>query len=253
MPVGGITGLQAPVTADGTYYWRALAEDEVGNQSPWSATRTFVVDTVAPSIPLQGGVSNAALVNKPRLSGTFSDADPGDSGTLEFQVCADADCATVVADGSSASVAAGQTGSWTVVDTLDDGVYFWRVRAVDEAGNPSAWSSTRSFTLDQTPPGRPQDFSAQITGHVLTLRWRPPAGRGKVRGYALIVNGKKTRTLDPKTLKVQIHLLKHDKRSFAVAAIDQAGNMSEATRTIATFKPPLSLKQARSAALRRHR
>ena len=79
------------------------------------------------------------------------------------------------------------------------------------------------------------------------------AGRpGKVRGYALIVNGKKTRTLDPKTLKVKIHLLKHDKRSFAVAAIDPAGNMSEATRTIATFKPPLSLKQARSAALRRH-
>ena len=86
---------------------------------------------------------------------------------------------------------------------------------------------------------------------MLTLTWRPPAG--KVRGYALIVNGKKTRTLDPKTLKVKIHLLKHDKRSFAVAAIDPAGNMSEATRTIATFKGPLSLKQARSAALRRHR
>ena len=73
-----------------------------------------------------------------------------------------------------------------------------------------------------------------------------------MRGYALIVNGKKTRTLDPKTLKVRIHLLKHDRRSFAVAAIDTAGNMSEATRTIATFKAPLSLKQARSAALRRH-
>ena len=210
------------------------------------------MDTVAPSTPLQGGVSNAALVSRPRLSGTFSDADTGDSGTLEFQVCVDADCATVVADGSSASVAAGQTGSWTVVDTLDDGAYFWRVRAVDEAGNPSAWSSTRSFTLDQTPPGRPQDFSAHLSGQVLTLRWRPPAGTGKVRGYALIVNGKRTRTLDAKTLKLRIHLRKHDRRSFAVAAIDTAGNMSAATRTIATLKPPLSLKQARSAALRLH-
>jgi hypothetical protein len=197
-------------------------------------------------------VSEAALVNKPRLSGTFSDVDPGDSGTLEFQVCADADCTSVVATGSSTSVAAGQTGTWTAVDILNDGVYFWRVRAVDAAGNGSTWSSTRSFTLDQTPPGRPQDFSAQVTGHVLTLTWRPPAGSGKVRGYALIVNGKKTRTLDPKTLKVAIHLLKHDRRSFTVAAIDQAGNMSEATRTIATLKPPLSLKQARSAALRLH-
>ena len=251
VPVGTLAGWQAPDLGSGTYYWRALAEDVVGNRSEWSAARTFVVDTVPPDVPLQGGVSDAALVSRPRLSGTFSDVDPGDSGTLEFQVCTDADCTTVVAHGSSAPVAAGQTGSWTAVDALDDGVYFWRVRAVDAAGNPSAWSSTRSFTLDQTPPGRPQDFSARITGHVLTLRWRPPAGSGKVRGYALIVNGKKKRTLDAKTLKVKIHLLKHDKRSFAVAAIDPAGNMSAATRTIATFKPPLSLKQARSAAARR--
>jgi hypothetical protein len=252
VPVGTLAGWQAPDLGSGTFYWRALAEDVVGNRSEWSAARAFVVDTAPPAVPLQGGVSDAALVNKPRLSGTFSDADPGDSGTLEFQLCADADCATVVADGSSANVAAGQTGSWTAVETLDDGVYFWRVRGVDAAGNGSAWSSTRSFTLDQTPPGRPQDFSAQVTGHVLTLTWRPPAGPKKIRGYALIVNGKKTRTLDPKTLKVKIHLLKHDKRSFAVAAIDSAGNMSAATRTIATFKGPLSVKQARSAAQRRH-
>jgi hypothetical protein len=252
VPVGSLAGWQAPDLGSGTYYWRALAEDVVGNRSEWSAARTFVVDTVPPAVPLQGGVSEAALVSRPRLSGTFSDQDAGDSGTLEFQVCADADCATVVAHGSSATVAAGQTGSWTAVETLDDGVYFWRVRAVDVAGNGSAWSSTRSFTLDQTPPGQPQDFSAQVTGQVLTLTWRPPAGSGKVRGYALIVNGKKTRTLDAKTLKLKIQLLKHDKRSFAVAAIDPAGNMSEATRTIATFKVPLSLKQARSAALRRH-
>jgi hypothetical protein len=87
---------------------------------------------------------------------------------------------------------------------------------------------------------------------VLTLTWRPPAGPKKIRGYALIVNGKKTRTLDPKTLKVKIHLLKHDKRSFAVAAIDPAGNLSESTRAIAAAFQPVSVKQARSAAQRRH-
>ena len=41
--------------------------------------------------------------------------------------------------------------------------------------------------------------------------------------------------VDPKSLKVTIRLVKHHRRSFAVAAIDPAGNMSEATRTIATF------------------
>ncbi|HYA08005.1 MAG TPA: Ig-like domain-containing protein, partial [Gaiellaceae bacterium] len=253
VPVGTLASWAAPTFGDGTYYWRALAEDILGNRSDWSAARTFIVDTVAPSVPTQGGVGDAALVNRPRLSGTFVSSDPGDSGTLQFQVCADADCATVVASGSSASVAAGGTASWTAADELEDGVYFWRVRSEDTAGNDSDWSPTWSFTLDQTPPGRPQDFSAKITGHVLTLSWRPPAGTTKVRGYALIVNGKKARTLTPTTLKVRIRLLKNDTRTFAVAAVDPAGNMSETTRTIAAFAQRLSLKQIRSATARHHR
>ena len=254
VPVGSVASAQAPAEIDGTYYWRALAEDAVGNQSAWSPTRSFVVDTVAPDVPVAVAPAEGTIANGVRLSGTFLSSDPTDSGTVDFQVCADVDCANVVASGSSKSVDAGATATWTTDSVgLDDGTYYWRAHAEDEAGNDSAWSSARSFTLDQTPPARPQDFSAQITGQVLTLRWRPPAGSTKVRGYALIVNGKKTRTLDPKTLKVTIHLKKHDKRSFAIAAIDQAGNMSAATRTIAALAPPLSLKQARSAAVSRHR
>jgi hypothetical protein len=252
--VGSVASAQAPPEVDGTYYWRALAEDAVGNQSVWSATRSFVVDTVAPGVPAAVAPAEGTAVNAVRVSGTFVSADPTDRGTVDFQICSDADFANAVASGSSASVAAGATATWTFDSLgLDDGTYYWRAYAEDEAGNDSAWSETWSFVLDQTPPGRPQDFNAQITGRVLTLSWRPPADLSNIRGYALIVNGKKTQTLKPDTLKVRIRLRKNDRRSFAVAAIDQAGNMSEATRTIATFKPPLSLKQARAAAVRRHR
>ncbi len=251
VPVGTSAGWQAPALGDGTYYWRALGEDAAGNRGGWSATRTFVVDNSAPSVPAPSGLSDAAVVNTIRLSGTFDSSDPSDRGTLQFQVCGDAECTAVVLDGSSATVAAGRTASWTGDGALlDDGVYFWRVRSVDAAGNPSAWSGTRSFTLDQTPPGSPQGFKAKISGTLLTLTWRPPADGKNLRSYALIVNGKKTRTLKPKTHRLRIHLRRHDRRSFAIAAVDAAGNMS-ATRTIAAAGQRFAIKQARASAVNR--
>ncbi len=247
VPDGTLAGWQAPAFADGTYYWRAMAEDSVGNRSGWSGTHAFVVDTVSPAVPGTGGVGGGAEVNQPHMSGTFVSSDPGDTGMLQFQLCADPDCTTVVVSGWSASIAAGASASWTPdAAFLEDGVYFWRVRSEDAAGNDSAWSASSRFTLDRTPPGRPRDFTAKVHGHLLTLSWRPPADRSKVRGYALIVNGKKTRTLRPTTLKLRIKLKRHDRRSFAVASIDSAGNMSDSTRTIATVVPRLSLKQTRS-------
>ena len=253
VPDGTLAGWQAPALADGTYYWRAMAEDSVGNRSDWSATRAFVVDTVAPAVPGMGGVGGGAEVNQPHMSGTFVSSDPGDSGALQFQLCADPDCTTVVISGWSASIATGASASWTPdAGFLEDGVYFWRVRSEDAAGNDSAWSATSSFTLDRTPPGRPRDFTAKVHGHLLTLSWRPPADRSKVRGYALIVNGKKTRTLRPTTLKLHIKLKRHDRRSFAVAAIDSAGNMSDSTRTIAAVVPRRSVKHARATSPHRH-
>jgi hypothetical protein len=251
VPVGTSAGWQAPALGDGTYYWRALAEDVVGNRGDWSAAQTFVVDNSPPSVPTQSGLSDAAVVNKVRLSGTFGSSDPGDRGTLQFQVCADAECTTILLEGSSATVA-GDTASWTADGALlDDGVYFWRVRSVDAAGNPSDWSTTRSFTLDQTPPGPPQAFKAKVDGTVLTLTWRPPPDRKNVRGYALIVNGRKTLTLKPKTLRLRIHLRHHDRRSFAIASVDAAGNMSATTRTVAAAAQRLSVKQTRSSAAKR--
>ena len=255
VPVGGVTGWAPPSLGSGTYYWRAQAEDAVGNRSAWSDTRSFVVDDTPPAVPTGSGPADGAVVNKLQLSGDFSSSDPGDSGTLEFQLCADGECASVVAVGLAGPVVSGGLATWAVdVAAVDDGVYFWRVRAVDEAGNASPWSDTCSVTLDDTPPGPPQDFKATITGQTLTLTWRPPARPASVRGYALIVNGKKTLALSPKTLKIRIHLRAHDRRTFAIAAIDPAGNMSDATRTIATAGPAprLSVKRVRSAATHGH-
>ena len=237
---GGLASWAAPSLADGTYYWRALGEDSVGNRSAWSAPQTLLVDTVPPAAATNAGPSTNAVLNKIRLSGTYPGAGPGDSGTLEFELCADAACADVLLDGSTAVLGAGASGTWTPAATLDDGSFFWRVRAVDLAGNTSAWSPARSLVLDQTPPGRPQDFRAAVTGSTLTLRWKPPADLNHVRGYALLVDGRRVRVLLPTKRSLKIHLSPNDKRRFALASFDRAGNVSASTPAV----PALGARQA---------
>lgn len=160
---GSVPGVAAGANAtwtpagmsDGTYYWRASAQDQPGNTSAWSATRSLVLDTTAPSPPaLSAPADGADLAAMPSLSATFADGDAGDTGTIGFQLCGDAACASVVQSGTSASgVANGSSGSWTPL--LGGGSYYWRAAATDAAGNVSAWSAIRSFTVDSTPPTVP--------------------------------------------------------------------------------------------------
>ena len=240
VPAGSVASWQPPGPLnDGTYYWRVLAADILGNQSPWSSSQSFVVDTKPPSVPDLSAPDDGALVNKVQLSGS----DPGKAGRLQFEVCADATCDTVVASGSSPSVDAGASASWTG-GGLPDGSYFWRANAVDEAGNSSGWSATQAFTLDTTPPAKPRALTATVSGTVLSLAWRPPAGGAAPVGYYLIINGRRSKLLPAKTRAVKITLQRHDLRTFAIAAVDKAGNVGAPTVVFGKDVLRRSLKEA---------
>ena len=235
--------------SDGVYYWRASAQDVAGNQSGFSSIRSFVVDHVAPDVPALASPAADALVARPALSAAFHSSDASDSGTLSFQVCADADCSTLAASGSSAGVGSVWGRNWTA-NGLPDGSYFWRARAVDAAGNASAWSSAQSFTLDTTPPGRVREFKVALAGHALTLRWKSPVDGSASGGYALFVGSAQMRVLDPGARVVTIRVRANDKRSFSVAAVDTVGNVGPRTRRI-TLVPQLvglTLRQAKATA-----
>jgi uncharacterized protein YceK len=237
VPGGTVAGWQTPALPDGVYYWRSLAEDEAGNQSHWSAVLSFVVDTSVPNTPEAGGPAAGAVVNSARLSGTPADAGAG--GSIEFQVCTDAACAQSVASGVVSDTGSGAAPSWTPAN-LADGLYFWRVRALDAAGNASAWTAPKSFVLDHTPPSMPRGLTAKISGKTLTLHWLPPARAVHLTGYTLLVNGKRTRVLNAKTHSARIQLRRIETRWFAVAALDAAGNVSLPTKQVGprTVKVP---------------
>jgi CheY-specific phosphatase CheX len=222
-PSGSDVSWTPPALADGTYWWRALGEDVVGNQSAWSAGSAFVVDTVPPAAPSNSGPATKAAVNRVALSATIP-GDASDRGRVEFEICGDANCRDVILD---TSVAAGASGSATSTPTLADGAYTWRARSVDVAGNVSDWTPMSSFTVDRTPPGEPRAAGSMVTHQTLILHWQAPKSTVVAR-YVLLVNGRAVRSLPPTTRTLRIKLKHHDRRSFAVAAVDGAGNVGAA-------------------------
>jgi len=143
------------VVNDTTYYYVVKAIDELGNASPASAEVSampqVMSDTEAPSVP--GGF--AAAKNGPsqpsvRLTWTAStDTGTPASGLACYQI-----------ERSSDGV-----GSWTAVDGnvsptaiayVDasagyDALWYYRIRAVDLAGNASAYSPASSARTDPIP------------------------------------------------------------------------------------------------------
>ena len=153
---GAAVSWTAPAEPDGTYYWRLRATDVAGNPTGWTATRSFVLDTNPPPVPSPTLPADSAYLGAGlTLSGSFTNNDAGDSGTLDFQVCSNNTCSVVIGSGQSSSgLGTGATGSWTA-SGMAEGANYWRVRAQDVAGNLSAWSAVRSFTYDTIAPTAP--------------------------------------------------------------------------------------------------
>ena len=188
-----------------------------------------------------------AVVNTARLSAAVTGLSRGGGSGIEFQVCADAACTTVVASGYVPVPASVAAPTWTPTG-LRDGSYFWRLSAHDQAGNASAWSETMSFVLDQTPPGKPRGLKAKVNGRTLTLRWKAPARAVHLAGYVLLVNGRRILVVAAKTHSVRMKLRKGEARLFAVAAFDAAGNVGQPAIAVGPDLISLTLKQARGAA-----
>jgi uncharacterized repeat protein (TIGR02059 family) len=92
------------ITADGTYYWQAQAKDDVNQASPWSAIRSFSVDTGAPSL-------QSASATGTTLTLTFDEA-------LDEGEVPDASAFAVTRNGSTLTVTNVSIGGGVVTLTL---------------------------------------------------------------------------------------------------------------------------------------
>ncbi|MCW2962210.1 MAG: hypothetical protein JWM90_2597 [Thermoleophilia bacterium] len=163
-PTAG-TGVNAAATVTGLttntdYSWRACAVDSYGFPGPWLARGTPVDNTgSAPDLSVDSGAPAAApttplaaatgLSPTPLLTATYTDPAPGLAGLVDFEICSNVTCGTVIRTGSSAAgIVSGSPASWTTPTPLAySTTYYWRARATDSVGNVGVWSTPiRSFT-----------------------------------------------------------------------------------------------------------
>jgi len=137
--------ISAPGLADKSYKWKVIAINSIGENE--SSTRTFVIDTIAPAKPtLVSPVNNAVGSD---LTQTFRWTKPEASLTYDIQIDNEISFTSPRVHENT-----GLADNSYIYTFASDGVYYWRVRAVDAASNQSSWADNFKLTI-QAPPGRP--------------------------------------------------------------------------------------------------
>ena len=190
--------------SDGAHTFQVRAVDAVLNTDPSPASRSFIVDTVAPVTTVTSGP--AGLVNDATPTFAFS-SEPG--STFECRV----DAATYAACASPFTTAA-----------LSDGAHELTVRAKDAAGNPEASPKVRSFTVDTSGPSTTftKKPAKRVTTRKVKLVFSSEAGARlecSVDGKAYVP------CVSPLKLRVQL-----GKHVVLVRATDAAGNVGAAVK-----------------------
>ncbi|MEO0082886.1 MAG: T9SS type A sorting domain-containing protein, partial [candidate division WOR-3 bacterium] len=172
---------------DTTYYWRVKAYDRANNQSNWSTTRSFEIDTRIPNAPVLISPINGIWLTNTNVIFNWSQVTFGDNN-IDVIARSEGDKAILPLIAKLTSITnkdkpeseltspihyilqvdTNRNFTNPITDTtsylydtltLTQAKYFWRVRAYDLAGNQGAFSSADSFGIDYTPPSVPNLIS----------------------------------------------------------------------------------------------
>jgi hypothetical protein len=136
----------------GYYQFYSTARDSAGNEeaAPVAADAICGVDNIPPTKPSCLKPSGGAWTNDntPKLS--WAAATDALSGISHYEVQVDNDANF----GSLENTGVTTSTNYTVGNELSEGTWYWRVRAVDRAGNAGDWENSW-FRVDVTPPGKP--------------------------------------------------------------------------------------------------
>lgn len=132
------------VGANGTWYWQVRSVDAAGNKSAWSTPWKVTIDMDAPIVPTLVSPSDGAVVNGTSITQSWM----GTSSDIDHYIYESYNDAAA----TSLRFSSSYTGTSKTATNVADAVYWWRVKAVDAAGNTSAWSPLWKITVDNTPP-----------------------------------------------------------------------------------------------------
>lgn len=136
--------------ADGTWYFRVKAEDAAGNYSSFSPAGSITIDTTAPITPGTPTTTTPTSNQKPAWAWTASTDSGSGLNNPAYTVEWSQDSGF-----STASTSTTDTNSFTQPTNLSTGQWYFRVKATDNYGNESSYSSNGSVLIDITAPTAP--------------------------------------------------------------------------------------------------
>lgn len=172
------------VGASGTWYWQVRSVDAAGNASAWSTPWGVTIDTVAPGAPTlvtpDWYVANGATK-------TLDWNAPGDTDIAYYQY---AEYNNVAPTSDTTTPSWVKTVTAPTTETTDtawqtDVQIYWRVRAVDTAGNVGPWSETRLIVTDKTKPNSTDTLPSVVGGAIsvtqtITDNYAPASGKLRI-------------------------------------------------------------------------
>lgn len=168
-PVGsGRTSVQVPadrLEAETVYYWRAMARDNMGTASEYSARFSFTTSRVTIAPPTPTSPANGARdIRKPIILHVSNGATRGPVGvvTMAFEIATDSAFGNIIqtvnrragehATPSTNQDRAMRTSVQPSIEFRPATAYYWRVIARDDKGHASNYSRTFQFTTAQATP-----------------------------------------------------------------------------------------------------
>jgi 6-pyruvoyl-tetrahydropterin synthase len=135
--------LSSETLADGTYWWIVRAVDGAGNVGEWAFGGPFILAPNQPTL-LSPGIWETI---NPTYTLDWTDVTDPSGMTYELQVF-NFDWTEMVVSESALTTSDYNLSS----EELDDGTYWWIVRAVDGAGYVGEWAFGGPFIMDNSLP-----------------------------------------------------------------------------------------------------
>jgi hypothetical protein len=129
----GVTNGTAPGLFQAVWHLRIRAFDHISNLGAWSAIRDFKIDLTLPSAPALSSPATGMPISTPNPTFIFQTAsDSGGSGVASYELQVSS---SPVFFPTVMTLVTAQTGN--TLFGLSDGVWYWRGRTIDTAGNLS--------------------------------------------------------------------------------------------------------------------
>jgi hypothetical protein len=128
------------------YYWRVKARDSASNESEWSEPWTFFVS--APLAPVLQQPTPDIEIEAPIFFNWQNVDSLSPPVTYNLQVATDLNFTAIILEKTGLADSEYLSSEEDVLPELkQEAPYYWRVKAIDNAGNESEWSAPGSFSV----------------------------------------------------------------------------------------------------------